>query len=207
MSTGGSSLAALATSKSDIDQEIIDNLQDFTADTLTFRNEATGIVQKCEVLDTLGYHDKRAVYKCLWRGKFLVLKWWDETDRSCRWSPYIPSIYARGQVIQGALKAGLIIIMEFRSGEIFTPRIWHFMEEAERLLFKRTLHDAFHSFREEHVVHPDAQFNVLWDLASRRLTVIDWEEMRIDSDNETVRPENFEIFLVLTSCEERNLSQ
>ncbi|KAF3921598.1 hypothetical protein AA313_de0206165 [Arthrobotrys entomopaga] len=191
----------LASSKPDIIQGFADTLQDFTSKTLTFRNDAKGDIQKCEILKNLHNHAERAVYKCLWRGENVVLKWWDENDEFCQWrreldgNPYIPSIYAYGKVVQGPLKPGFVIIVEWKDGEIFCPRLWHFMEEAERTIFKRILHDAFHSFREKNVVHEDPQFNILWDKTSQRLTVIDWEDMIVRTD--VPPPEYFEILLVL----------
>ncbi|EPS42508.1 hypothetical protein H072_3500 [Dactylellina haptotyla CBS 200.50] len=40
----------------------------------------TAKIHKCDILNTLCERDERAVYKCLWQGQNLLLKWWDAAD-------------------------------------------------------------------------------------------------------------------------------
>ncbi|KAK6341272.1 hypothetical protein TWF696_008355 [Orbilia brochopaga] len=184
-----------------------------SASTLIFRDEKTGSLDSCEVLDAVTYKTDRTVYRSVWQGRHCLLKWWDGDEQFAQWrfnnectvrallpnNRYIPTIYAAGQVVRGPLKPGFVIIMEKRKGENFSPWRWSRMDTRQRKVFKSALRDAFESFREKDLIHGDAQPNILWDEETETVCVIDWEEHEI-LPNHPLPPERDEILSIMAGC-------
>jgi len=192
------------------------NLQNFTANTITFRDDETKMVMACDIVETLASRDTRGTYKIILDQNIAILKWWDEKedDAMTRFGneryvrkllnndPYIPKIHRTGYLVQGSLKPGPVIIMEYRKGKEFSHNMWYnHMDESERERFKRALRDAHYGFRKVCLVHDDPRKeNIIWDRDTNTLSVIDWEASEIMQADEMPRPESFEIGVILTGC-------
>ncbi|KAF3924919.1 hypothetical protein ABW21_db0207929 [Orbilia brochopaga] len=226
---GGDSMAPTKSAAHPTERENTDLLSELTgsgsdemppqplkATTLVFRDKETGNLDSCEVKEAISRKDDRVVYHSSWREQNAILKWWDKEEFFSDWrfdcecgtrailpgNTYIPAIYAAGEVVQGPLKPGYLIIMEPRPGQPFSPPLWSQMTRIQRRNFRLNLRVAFASFREKNLVQQDTPNNVLWDRETEAICVIDWEDCSVR--DEPPDAETYEIGALMKFCDDKD---